>query len=163
MPCFSQDKAIISDTSCLIALTDINKLDILKRLYSEIFVTPEIAAEYIKKLPDWIKLKEVQDKQKVLQLKNEKLGSGESSAIALALEIQNSMLILDDDKARKYALKNGLTITGTLGVVSAAYDLGYIDNYDSVCADLNKVNFHFSKRVQSAVRNNISKNNGISF
>jgi len=45
------------------------------------------------------------------------LDKGEASAIALALEIQDSTLILDDFKARKVAEKLGLKITGTLGLM----------------------------------------------
>lgn len=48
------------------------------------------------------------------------IDKGESSAIALALEIPNSTLILDDYKARRIALHLGLTITGTVGVTIKA-------------------------------------------
>lgn len=48
---------IIADTSCLIVLSNINELDILRRLYSEITITPEVASEYIHELPGWIKIK----------------------------------------------------------------------------------------------------------
>jgi predicted nucleic acid-binding protein len=46
-----------------------------------------------------------------------------------------------------------LKIVGTLTIVSAACDLGYIKSYESVCEDLHKVNFHFTKKVQDAVKN----------
>jgi len=49
-------RIIIADTSVLIIFDKINKLDILKRLYHEIFITPEISNEFNKSLPDWIKI-----------------------------------------------------------------------------------------------------------
>jgi predicted nucleic acid-binding protein len=162
MPCSSQNNAVISDTSCLISLTNIKKLDVLKQLYAKIFVTPEVAMEYKEQLPDWIKIKEVQDKQKIVKLISDNLDLGESSAIVLAMEMENSIVILDDKNAREYAVKNGLTITGTLGILSAAYDLGYIQSYEKACEDLRSVNFRFSKQLQNAVRSGKSKDSGFS-
>jgi predicted nucleic acid-binding protein len=45
------DKIIISDTSCLIALSKIDKLDLLKDLYHEIIITPEVHQEFGGSLP----------------------------------------------------------------------------------------------------------------
>ena len=40
------DTAVITDTSCLIALTKAGVLDLLARMYSSVFVTEEIRAEF---------------------------------------------------------------------------------------------------------------------
>lgn len=82
------DKIIISDTSCLIALSKIEKLDLLKDLYQEIIITNDVYQEFGGYLPDWIIITEVKDKQKQRDLE-ERLDKGESSSIALALEIDN--------------------------------------------------------------------------
>lgn len=66
-----------------------------------------------------VEVVEVKDKPKQLLLELQ-IDKGESSAIALALEIPESTLILDDFKARKIADKLGLTYTGTLGVILKA-------------------------------------------
>ena len=145
----SFDKAIISDSSCLISLTNINKLDILKKLFKEIIITPEVAAEYKEPLPDWIIKKDVNHKDLTIKIKESGLDIGESSSIALAMETKNSVLILVDDPARKFALKLGLKITGTIGVISQAYDQGHIESYESVCEDLKKVNFRFTPKIQN--------------
>jgi len=42
----SAGKVIISDTACLMGLTNIGQIDILGRLYGEIIVTLEVAREY---------------------------------------------------------------------------------------------------------------------
>lgn len=64
-------KIIIADTSCIILFTNIEELDLLKALYSEIVITPEISDEYGKPLPEWIIVKDVSDKPKqdILALK----------------------------------------------------------------------------------------------
>jgi predicted nucleic acid-binding protein len=48
-------KTIISDTSCLIILTNIGELDLLKRVYGQIITTSDIEKEFGEKLPDRIK------------------------------------------------------------------------------------------------------------
>jgi|APTNR8051073442_1049403.scaffolds.fasta_scaffold00532_18 predicted nucleic acid-binding protein len=49
------NSVIISDTSCLIVLDKIDQLSLLKALYGQIVITPVVAAEYGKDLPDWFK------------------------------------------------------------------------------------------------------------
>ena len=84
---------IISDTSCLILLTNIGELDILKKLGKQVIVTPEINKEFGKPLPDWIEIKSSKDQhyQRLLEIE---IDVGEASAIILAMEIQNSILII---------------------------------------------------------------------
>ena len=50
---------IISDTSCLIALSNIGKLHILKDLYQEVTITNEVQNEFGEPLPGWIIVKNV--------------------------------------------------------------------------------------------------------
>ncbi|GHT76686.1 hypothetical protein [Hydrotalea sp.] len=61
-------------------------------------------------LPEWVEIVEVKDKskQQILELQIDK---GESSAIALALEIPDSAIVLDDIKVRNIADKLGLNYT----------------------------------------------------
>ncbi|WP_158859771.1 DUF3368 domain-containing protein [Lunatibacter salilacus] len=95
------DRIIISDTSSLIALTNIGELNLLKKVYKEIVITPEIAEEYGIEVPDWIKIKQVSDPQK-FKLINLELDKGESSGIALALESNSCLLIIDEIYNRQY-------------------------------------------------------------
>jgi predicted nucleic acid-binding protein len=48
---------------------------------------------------------------------------GEASTIALAKEMESSLLLLDDLKATKLAAKLNLKFTGTLGVILVAKQL----------------------------------------
>ncbi|WP_310993470.1 hypothetical protein [Aequorivita marina] len=58
----------------------------------EIITTPEVALEFSEVLPEWVIIKSATDKycQAILEVQIDK---GESSAIALALEIENSTII----------------------------------------------------------------------
>ena len=55
------NKIIISYTSCLIALSNIKLLSILKDLYQEIIITQEVKDEFGENLPDWIKVLRVKN------------------------------------------------------------------------------------------------------
>jgi len=46
------EKIIISDTSSLIALTNIGELELLRKVYEEVVITPDIAEEYGLETPD---------------------------------------------------------------------------------------------------------------
>ncbi|GHV76425.1 hypothetical protein AGMMS49942_12460 [Spirochaetia bacterium] len=136
---------IIADASCLIGLTNINLLDILRALYGTVTITPEIAAEYGLDFPDWITVASV--KNTVLQTAIQSdLHPGEASAIALALENPDSLVVLDDKKARRYAVNLGLTITGTMGIIVSAEESGIIKNADEVFEQLRKIGFRLPKR-----------------
>lgn len=87
-------KLIIADTSCLIVLSKIGKIDLLKNIYQEITITKEVKAEFGSALPSWVNISEVSDKQKQIELEK-KLDKGEASSIALALEAKDSTLIID--------------------------------------------------------------------
>ena len=47
-------KVVISDASCLIILSKIGELDLLRLLYSHGCITPEIESEFGEGLPNWI-------------------------------------------------------------------------------------------------------------
>ena len=113
------NRVIISDTSCLIALSKIDKLTLLKLLYQESFITNEVYQEFGHHLPDWIVIKEVKDKQKQNELEK-RLDRGEASSIALALEIENSSLIIDEVNGRKIAQSLKIDIIGTIGIILLA-------------------------------------------
>src|SRR6476646_5389935 len=100
-------KIIIADTSCLILLEKINQLLLLNHLFGEILITSTIAVEYGKELPEWIKVKNPTNLH-YQQIIGTIVDSGEASAIALAIEQESSLIILDDLKARKLAAELNL-------------------------------------------------------
>ncbi len=106
------DKIIISDTSCLIALEGINQLNILHQLFSSILITKEVETEFGKSLPNWIIIQQLQYPKKKAELQ-QIVDEGEASAIALALETDNCLLIIDEKKGRKLAESLHIKIAGT--------------------------------------------------
>ena len=140
-------KIIISDTSCFIILTKIGELHLLQKLYSKITTTVEIATEFGEPLPEWVEIVSVKakDTQRLLEMQIDK---GESSAIALALENSDSLLILDDIKARKIATQLGLSITGTLGIIIKAKLEGIIPSIIPILRKIKQTDFRLSNEVE---------------
>lgn len=60
------------------------------------------------------------------------LGPGEAEALALAEEIKADLILLDDRAARVEALRRGLLVTGTIGVLLDAAEHGLINLQDAL-------------------------------
>ncbi len=138
--------AIIIDTSCLIALTKINVLPLLHKLYKRVLITEEINAEFGEPLPEWIEVRSVGNK-KYQQLLENTLDRGEASAIALAIELDDVLLVVDDLKGRKEAERLGIKITGTLGILFRAKQNGLLTALKPVLEQLQTVGFRISAAV----------------
>jgi predicted nucleic acid-binding protein len=77
------------------------------------------------------------------------IDKGESSAIALALEIPDSTIILDDYKARKIAERLGITFTGTIGVIIKAKLKGVISSIKPILEKIKQTDFRLSADIES--------------
>ena len=140
-------KTIIADTSCFIVLTNIGELHLLQKVYGQIVTTTEIAAEYGDVLPDWVTIETVQDKyrQQILELQVDK---GEVSALALAFEMTNSTIIIDDYRARKIAGKLGINCTGTIGVIIKAKLKGIISSIKPLLTKIGQTDFRITDEME---------------
>lgn len=133
---------IISDTTPIISLIKINRLDLLEKLFVEVLIPDAVfkelttntlftnEAEIVKK-SSFLKVSSVQN-QKSLQLLQAVSGldDGESEAIILADELKSNILLMDERKGRKVAQKLGITITGTIGILIQAYNEGIISDIE---------------------------------
>jgi len=128
-------KLTISNTSPLLYLHAIGQLELLRLLYQNIIIPKAVQSELAMganqgiNVPDplsihWIRVMPVQTPAMIPIVTD--LGQGESEVIALALEHQESRMILDDQLARRIATANNMLFTGTLGVVLKAKQIGHI-------------------------------------
>ena len=147
---------IICDTSCLILFDKINKIDLFRRCYKNVYVTPEIVAEFGEQLPSWIKVKEVKNGN-LKQTLNQILGAGESSAIALYFEIDNALVAVDDLKARKVAKSLNLKITGSLGILVKAKETGHVDKLKPILQEVEQTDFRISANIIKKILNMVGE------
>lgn len=143
---------IISDTSCLILLEKINELQLLQKLFKIIIITQIVADEFESDLPLWIHIQNPKDKNNVIILEAS-LDRGEASAIALALEQKDCLLIIDEAKGRKLAMSLGLIITGTLGIIAEAKKAGHISSVKTILEKIKLTNFRLSEELEKEILN----------
>ena len=123
-------------------LDKISELTILQLLWEEVVTTSTVMKEFGKPLPEWVIIKDVENiiYQKILEIE---VGKGEASTIALGLEIPDSILVLDDWKARKLAKKLQLQFTGTFGLIIKAKKTGKISSVKPILGKIRNTNFRF--------------------
>ena len=61
-----------------------------------------------------------------------------AEVIALGLEFQGSLLVLDDQLARRIARVNQLSVTGTLGILLRAKEVGFLRAIRPILEQLQK-------------------------
>ena len=142
-------KLIIADTSCLILLSKVEELELLKKLFKEIIITSEIVEEYGEPLPNWFVVKSVVDRQKQIIFESQ-VDKGEASAIALSFEIDNTLVILDDNKARKLAKKLEIAFIETLSILIYAKLEGVISSIKPILEKIQQTNFRISEELLNA-------------
>lgn len=75
------------------------------------------------------------------------LDKGEASAIALSLDLENPVLILDELKGRKIANRLNLRYSGTFGLILKAKQNGTIKSVKPILAKIRSTNFRFDERL----------------
>jgi predicted nucleic acid-binding protein len=80
---------------------------------------------------------------------HQRLGSGESEAIALAVEWQADYVVLDDVTARQEALRLGLNVKGTLAMIRRlqAQNTIQLDNLDEFYQKLVDIKFRIKRKI----------------
>ena len=141
---------IITDTSCFILLDKIQAFDVLNKLFQNVATTPEIQLEFGSDLPQWVKIKPVKDVALMEVLKGS-VDPGEASAIALAMEITNSLLIVDDLKGRKLAARMELNFMGTLGLLLKAKEHNVIPYIKPYIDKIQTTDFRISASIVNYV------------
>lgn len=126
---------VVSDTSPLQYLHQAGHLDLLRTLYGRVVVPGRVALELDRGRELGIDLSDVRSipwlevhtpgQESLLRVIRD-LGADEKEALALGLETATSLVILEDERARKYATLMGLPMTGTLGVLLRAKSRGLL-------------------------------------
>lgn len=139
---------ILSDTSVITNLAAIQQIQLLPLLYEKVTIPEAVYRELVEvksevpgtsdvQTAQWIEVRAVQNRGTVEQLQNEaKLDAGESEAIALALEINADLLLIDERRGRAEANRLGIRITGLLGVLIEAKRRNLIEAVKPLIDDL---------------------------
>lgn len=142
---------IVSDTSCLILLDKLGRIGLLKSLFGKITVTKTTADEFGKIIPGFIEIENPKNKnyQRILE---SFLDPGEASAIALALEKEKCLLIIDESKGRQKASQLGLNYTGTMGILIVAREKGLINSVTEIINEIKRTDFRISDKLINEIK-----------
>ena len=127
---------VVSDTSPILNLARIGRLELLPALYHHVIIPSAVYDELVASKRDlppaidlaserWLTVATPADQAKVQKLRAE-LDPGEAAAIALAIERRADLLLVDERRARRIAIASGLTVTGLLGTLARAKRSGLI-------------------------------------
>lgn len=151
---------VISDTSPIQYLYQINLLDLLPALYQRVIIPQSVCDElevgraHQIALPQvsvlsWIEIRQVlATPQMVFPAE---LGLGEREVLTLAAELSNSLALLDDALARQHAQILTLSFTGTLGVLLKAKREGHLKALTPVLNQLESLRFRLNAKTREAV------------
>jgi predicted nucleic acid-binding protein len=131
---------VISDTTPLLSLLKINRLNLLKEIFKQVIIPQavfdeltvdkrfETEAEQIKNA-SYIIVKTVASEEAVSILKKVAgLDRGESEAIILTDELNADLLLMDEARGRTVSAQMGFKIMGTIGLLLAAYEENILTN-----------------------------------
>ena len=127
-------RKVVSNTTPILNLLKIGKLDILRELYGKIKIPLAVYQEietgkdrdYYTNLSNfnWIEITPIQSASARLYLFD--LGAGEAETIILAQEQSADVLLIDEKLGRRYAAQLNIPVTGTIGILLKAKEQGLI-------------------------------------
>lgn len=159
---------VVSNTSPIINLACIGRLDILQKLFSEIHIPDSVYEEIVLdgvgkygafevSKSNWIKRKKV-NTNLTIALKLQ-LDKGEAEAIALSIESKSDFLLIDESKGRKIASKFGVKIIGLLGILTLAKRKGLISEIKPIIDDLiEKAGFWINSELYDFILKEVQEN-----
>ena len=148
---------IVADTSPVNYLVLIDQIEILPRLYTRVLIPPAVfdelthpaapgaVREWTERHPFWLEFMSPKNTVALAQL-----DLGESQAIALASELGDGVVLIDELAGRKEATSRGLKVAGTLSVLDDADRAGLV-KFDDAIARLRKTSFRVSQAVLAEI------------
>ncbi len=145
---------IIADSSALVALALCGGLAPLERLFDKVQVPQAVYDEVIVKgkpaartLKTYLQGKVVPVPLTNVVITGGGLGQGEIEAMALYKAVHADYLLVDDNRARKVARLNHMTITGSQGILLLAKHRGIISHVKPYLDQLRNTNIRISERL----------------
>ncbi|MHA1582420.1 MAG: DUF3368 domain-containing protein [Candidatus Baldrarchaeia archaeon] len=122
---------VVCNSGPLIALSKVGKLEVLRKLFGEIFISETVWNELVEKgrnksgskeveKAEWIKVRKVLNRLSV-QLLLKEVDVGEAETIVLAKELNAGLVLMDDEVPREIAKSLELNVAGTIAVLFEAW------------------------------------------
>lgn len=127
---------VFSNTTPFIALSCIGQLELLPRLFKEVYVVTEVIEECAVgghiEVPDLRQLGWIREVQSTEEIKISillELDKGEKYTLQMAKQLNADRVIIDEKMGRDIAEYLDLKVTGTLGILLKAKQNGWIGSF----------------------------------
>ncbi|MGB8646504.1 MAG: DUF3368 domain-containing protein [Anaerolineae bacterium] len=151
---------MICNTSPLQYLHQLGLLHLLPALVEQVIVPPAVVDELEVgraagvNLPDitildWVVIRRPVGEVALPLIAD--LGPGETEVLMLALELRDSIVILDDGLARQVAETRGIRYTGTLGILLDAKRKGLVPRIAILLDQLQSLRFRLAPQTRAAI------------
>ena len=161
-------KVIVADTGPLIALALVELLPVLQKLFSDVYVPVGVLDEATKECSKpgakaiklavekgWIAVRPVEMGESFQEL-IEVLDQGEAEALALAKQL-NAVVLIDERRGRKVAIKHGIAVTGSAAVLIKAKKSGVVKKLKPLLEQLGKHGYRMSDALIAEVLNRVNE------
>ncbi len=151
---------VVADSSCLIALAQIELFGLLQEVFSQIYIPRAVYEEVVVKgsgepgsgetesaLKDgWISMRDVNDRTAIDALKAI-LGKGESEVIILCKELRADYALIDERTARHRAELMSVDTMGVFGIMDLAIEMEFAIDKRYLVKQLKGVGFRISDKL----------------
>lgn len=153
---------VVSDTTPLIGLASIGRLELLQQLFGEVYIPQAVFDETVtfgrkesrarEEVSNaiWIHVIEAKDRLAINILLDE-MDLGEVETIILASELNADWVLMDEKKGRRKLTQLNIPKIGTLGILLKAKQLGLISTLKTEFEDLQKSGFSISPMIVDEV------------
>ena len=158
-------KVIVNSTP-IIVLSNINQLELLQKLYNDIYIPQAVYDEVTEKedsachqikICNWIHVCKIKNESEK-RMYQAKLHDGEVEVMILAKENpQDTTVIIDDNAAKKTAKFLGLKVTGTLGIILKAKQQNLIPSVTTIMDKLIQNGFYITPKIYDLVKNAVGE------
>jgi len=151
---------VVCNATPIISLSLIGQLALLEKLYSNVVIPPAVVSEVLAggrkhigvsefQQADWLEQRPLIDPRRADLLVD--LDRGEAEVIALAQELNADLVIIDERLGRWHGQRLGLSITGTLGVLLKAKQIGFIPELAPLITSLRDGGIYLGDNVVAQV------------
>ena len=161
---------VVSDTTPLISLLKIDRIDLLEKLFGQVLIPQAVFDELTADERFKLEADQIRQKQfiKVSAVKNPEsasilkratgLDQGESEAIILTDELNADVLLMDEAKGRAVSYQMGFKIMGTIGILMAAYEENELtaDEVKQCVEGLQRARRHISRKHYQMLMDKLS-------
>jgi uncharacterized protein len=129
---------VVSNSSPLITLARIGRLDLLKQLFGRVHIAAEVHQEVVVRGAgrpaadavhgaDWIEIHGAAHAADLAALRTRHaLGAGELATILLARELRADLVIIDERAARRLGQAQGVAVMGCVGILERGHNRGLV-------------------------------------